>query len=325
MKANPKISVIMAVYNTEEYLEEAIRSILNQTFKNFEFIIINDKSTDNSLNIIKKYIKIDKRIILINNDKNIGRTASRNKGLKIAKGEYIAIMDSDDVSLQKRFEIQYKFLENNKPIFLIGGGVICINEQGREINQLLPLTNFNKIKKVITKKNCFYHPTIMFRNSRKIFYRDKFSSAEDYDFYLLLLTQGKKISNIGNILVRYRKRKRPNSLLNNVRGDLFTEKAKELYFERAKLKKDKYNQFHPEDILNLTLNKVSNPHILKIIILSSIQEKDLKNIKKFSKKYLSQVGFSLVVLFYFLIGIFGSNFIDLSRKLYCLVIYKTLK
>ncbi|MDD4353774.1 MAG: glycosyltransferase family A protein, partial [Candidatus Nanoarchaeia archaeon] len=132
---NHRISVIMSAYNTERYIAEAIESILNQTFKDFEFIIIDDGSTDDSLKIIKRYVKKDRRIKLIHNKKNIGLTKSLNKGLKIAKGQYIARMDADDISLPQRFQIQYDFLEKNKDIFLIGTTAFLIDDKGDRLGR----------------------------------------------------------------------------------------------------------------------------------------------------------------------------------------------
>ena len=110
----PKISVLMPVYNCEKFLKKAIDSILNQTFDNFEYIIINDGSTDNTLNIIKSYK--DKRIKIINNSKNLGISRSLNKGIRQAKGEYIARHDSDDISDLNRFKLQLEYLGKKKLI-----------------------------------------------------------------------------------------------------------------------------------------------------------------------------------------------------------------
>ena len=103
----------MSVYNGEKYLAEAIKSILNQTYKNFEFIIVNDGSKDNSVEIIKNYMKKDNRIVLIDRE-NKGLPYSLNEGISIAKGQYIARMDADDISLSNRFEKQIKYMEENK-------------------------------------------------------------------------------------------------------------------------------------------------------------------------------------------------------------------
>lgn len=104
MKNDPLVSVIMPALNVERYVSDAIESILNQTYKNFEFIIIDDNSTDQTLNIIKDYRKQDSRIVVTRNEENLGVTKSLNKGVKLAKGKYIIRMDADDWSYPERFE-----------------------------------------------------------------------------------------------------------------------------------------------------------------------------------------------------------------------------
>src|SRR3989344_5781814 len=115
-----KISVLMPAYNARKYIGEAIESILNQTFKDFEFIIINDCSTDKTKKIIEEYANKDARIKLINNATNLGLTKSLNIGLKEARGEYVARLDADDVALPERLEKQYEFMEKNKETTLVG-------------------------------------------------------------------------------------------------------------------------------------------------------------------------------------------------------------
>lgn len=117
-KKKPAISVLMPVYNSEKYLNEAIESILNQTFVDFEFIIINDASNDNSENIIESYQ--DSRIKYFKNEKNLGVAKTLNKGLKLAQGKYIARMDSDDISLPERLYKQFKFMEVYNDIDVCG-------------------------------------------------------------------------------------------------------------------------------------------------------------------------------------------------------------
>ena len=120
------ITVLMSVYNGEEYLRIAIDGILNQTYNDFEFIIINDGSTDQSRNIICSYT--DKRIKLIDNDKNNGLIYSLNKGIENASGKYIARMDADDISLPTRLQKQFDYLESNKHFALVGSSAILIDE-----------------------------------------------------------------------------------------------------------------------------------------------------------------------------------------------------
>ena len=130
---SPKVSVIMSVYNGEKYLREAIDSILNQTFKDFEFLIINDGSTDSSREIILSYD--DPRIRLIDNKKNIGLTRSLNKGIQLARGEYIARQDADDISLPERFMKQVKYLDGHRNVGLLGCGVAVIDERNAEVKR----------------------------------------------------------------------------------------------------------------------------------------------------------------------------------------------
>ena len=124
----PIISVVMPVYNAESYLEEAIESVVSQTFKDFEFIIIDDGSSDNSLEIIKKFSKNDNRIFYISRE-NKGIIHSLNEGLNKSSGLYIARMDADDVSYPKRLEIQYNFMVENK-LDICGGDYISIGQDG---------------------------------------------------------------------------------------------------------------------------------------------------------------------------------------------------
>ena len=128
------ITVLMTVYNNEPFLKEAIQSILNQTFGNFEFLIIDDASRDRSQEIVQSFT--DRRIRFVANEKNLGQSTSLNLGLKMAKGYYIARMDADDISLPKRLETQYAFaLSCKKPLGVLGTQISYINEEGRSIHE----------------------------------------------------------------------------------------------------------------------------------------------------------------------------------------------
>ena len=142
------LSVIMPVFNEEKYIAQAIDSIICQTYSNFEFIIINDGSSDSSIDIIKSYN--DKRIRVIDNGKNIGISQSLNKGINISQGEYIARMDANDIATQNRFEMQINYLENNE-VTLVGTHHDIINENSVVIGHAsqryfhyLPLLNYSK-------------------------------------------------------------------------------------------------------------------------------------------------------------------------------------
>lgn len=303
----PKISVVLTIYNAEKYLFETIESILNQSFKDFELIAVNDKSTDNSLKIIRGLLKKDKRIILVNNRNNVGPTTSLNIGLNIAKGKYIAISDHDDISLPRRLETEYNFLEKNKDIFLVGSGAININEQGEELNMFLPIVDINKINKEMLCHNCFYHPTIMFRNEQEIKYREKIYYAHDLDFYLNLLSAKKKIINIPDILVKYRIHSGQLSVLKRAQQYLFAQKAKEFYHQRLRSGKDDYDSFDPTEILNFDIEKSNDPKLLEVEIHSNFKLGNYKKSIKFCKKYIQKNGLFNKIGIYSILSYLGNK------------------
>jgi glycosyltransferase involved in cell wall biosynthesis len=312
MKSKPKISVILTIYNAEKYLPETIDSLLNQSFRDFELIAVNDKSKDKSLDIIKGYMKKDKRIILINNKKNVGPTTSLNIGLEVARGKYVAISDHDDISLPTRLETEYNFLEKNKDIFLVGSGAININEKGIKLGTFRPITSPKNIEKTLINRNCFYHPTIMFRNEKGIKYRDKIYYAHDRDLYLSLLSKKRKLANLSEPLVKYRIHSKQLSVSKRSIQFLFSEKAKEFYQQRQKYGKDNYGSFNPNEILNLNLEKTDNPHLLKIEIFGSFISEDYKKSLKLSKEYINLYGFFNKIGIYFILSWFGSK-----SKIFC--------
>lgn len=199
----PKISVLMPVFNGEKYLREAINSIINQTFKDFEFLIINDGSTDKSEEIIKSYE--DSRIQLINNEKNLKLIATLNKGLSLAKGDYIARMDCDDISHPKRLEIQYKIMDKDKTIAVCGTGFKLIGKPF--FSNRKKITNPIKIKNSLYSFNCIAHPSVMIRKSviqeSNLKYQEDYLHAEDYQFFQSL-SEHHKIVNLNISLLNYR-------------------------------------------------------------------------------------------------------------------------
>ena len=158
MNNYPIISVVMSVFNGEDYLREAIESILFQTYTDFEFIIVNDGSTDKSLEIIKSYD--DDRIIVID-QKNIGLSKSLNKGVAASKGEFIARMDADDICHRDRFQVQVDFLINNRDCVVVGSNACYIDMVGNILYFSDCLSEWNEIKKVLPKSP-FFHSSTMF-------------------------------------------------------------------------------------------------------------------------------------------------------------------
>jgi glycosyltransferase involved in cell wall biosynthesis len=179
----PKVSVVMSVFNDELYVGEAVDSILNQTFWDFEFIIINDGSTDRTGEILSSYR--DNRIRLLD-QKNRGLTPSLNRGLALARGEYIARMDGDDISDSTRLEKEVLFLDRNPDIGLVGTFIYRIDEQGRRISLYTFKTTFEEIRENLWVDCPFCHPSVMFRKSCIDvvgLYREKVGPTEDYDLW----------------------------------------------------------------------------------------------------------------------------------------------
>jgi len=200
----PMISVLMSVFNGEQYLREAIDSILNQTFQDFEFIIIDDGSTDSSAGIINSYK--DSRIHFIQQD-NVGISESLNRGITLAKGKYIARMDADDISDPDRFRYQYEYMRANNDIDILGGHARLIDTEGRVIGEKLKPTSSKVINRAIEYACPLNHPTYMVRTDvyRELKgYRVCFSGGEDYDFLLRAFDQGNSIINIDRYLICYR-------------------------------------------------------------------------------------------------------------------------
>ena len=217
---NPKVSVIMPMYNEEKYLSQSIESILNQTFKDFEFIIIDDYSKDNSIEIVESYK--DKRIKLIKNKENLGTVKTRNIGLREAKGKYISILDGDDLSLLNRLSTQYNYLENNKHIFLVGSSAIYIDDKGKELRRFRKYNDYELLAFRLPKSCSIVHSSIMFRNTNKYLYDEDFISAHDYNFYLDLLSAGKNLTNLPEFLIKHRVHK-DSSHSNNSRQIMYRD------------------------------------------------------------------------------------------------------
>ena len=207
MISTPLVSVITPVYNREKYLAKCIESILNQTYENFEFIIIDDNSSDLTVNIIKDYLLRDSRIKFLENNKNLGATLSFNRGLDIAKGKYIARMDSDDISFLDRFKKQVDIFESWHDLEVLGTGAVLIDHKENEIGRKQFPSNFKKISNIIETGVPVFDPSVMMRSStlKEINgFDNRLAPADDYHLWLTLFKQKKIISNIDDYLIKYR-------------------------------------------------------------------------------------------------------------------------
>ncbi len=183
MSTKPLISVVMPVYNAEKYLRDSVESILEQTYKNFEFIIIDDGSTDKSAAIIKSYK--DPRIIF-KSRKNKGQTATLNEGMMLATGEYLARQDADDISASERFEKQIQFLTNNPEVALLGTNYNVVNEGGELWFTTSLFTDSNDLKKALVFSNQLGHGTVMIKKDilQEVgVYDESINISQDYDLW----------------------------------------------------------------------------------------------------------------------------------------------
>jgi glycosyltransferase involved in cell wall biosynthesis len=200
---NPKVTVLMPVYNGEKYLSEAIDSILAQSYKNFELLIINDGSTDNCVSIINSYN--DPRIRLVHNEKNLKLIATLNKGLELAQGEYIARMDCDDISLPERLAKQVAFMDSNPAIGICGTWVKTFGELDGHVWQFPPEPD--QIKAGLFFENQIAHPSVLIRRASlkefNLSYDPQEVHAEDYGLWLKC-SRLFSMANVPEVLLMYR-------------------------------------------------------------------------------------------------------------------------
>lgn len=229
MESEPRISVIMSVYNSAPFLREAVDSILNQTFGDFEFLIVDDKSTDNSLEILNTYS--DSRIQIFENLENIGLTKSLNKLLLIAKGEFIARMDADDISLPERFERQMDYLNGNKNVILLGAQYKLIGNNSIISN--FPL-NHDAIAANLVFENCFAHPSAIFKRqiTSQVFYNDSYEVAQDYELWTRLVFNG-IVNNLPEALILYRQHETNIGKTKSILQSKNTQRIKQEYQKKV--------------------------------------------------------------------------------------------
>lgn len=206
ISGSPIITVLMSVYNGQKYLVDAVNSILNQTFTHFEFLIIDDGSTDKTWQILQEYATRDPRIVLIQNDYNLGLAKSLNKGLAMAKGEYIARMDADDISLPNRLGAQASFLDTHPDVGVVGAFVQMNDEDGR----CMEVWRFPTMHGPLVWALCFttplVHPSVLFR--KKIVehiggYNERLLANQDRDLWQRL-SASTHFANIPTVYLLYK-------------------------------------------------------------------------------------------------------------------------
>lgn len=200
-----KVSIVMTAYNSERYIAETIRSILEQTYSNFELIIVDDGSNDSTVDIINSFQ--DDRIILIRNRINSGICFSSNRGIEAAKGEYIARIDSDDICHKDRIEKQVIYLDMHNNIFMCAGSINKFKSGSKKNNKLDLGQNNEEIKFRLMYSNPICHSTVMFRRKEYIsmlYCYKKYVHSQDYYLWTNFLADGKKVVILSDCLVDYR-------------------------------------------------------------------------------------------------------------------------
>lgn len=195
---NVEISVLLPVYNGETFLEVAVASILKQTFRNFELIIIDDCSIDKTPVIIKRLQKLDKRIVSIRNEVNLRASISLNRGLKIARGKYMARMDADDWSYPERFSRQFEYMEKHPEVGVSGGVIEVCDEKLKVLNKRSYPLSDGEIRKIIFRYSPFAHPATIWQTEvlKKVGgYNENIPLSQDYELYFRI----GKYSQFGNL------------------------------------------------------------------------------------------------------------------------------
>lgn len=266
------ISVILPVYNGGLYLSDSIESILKQTFIDFEFIIINDGSTDDSLELIKKYASNDNRIKVINRE-NRGLIYTLNEGIEQAKGNYIARMDQDDIALKTRLEFQYKYMIDNH-LDVCGGNYIVIDENNNSMNLYRLFQNEFEILLTLASNVPFAHPCVMikkeFLESNKLEYGiNGYRNAEDLDLWINMYNRGAKFGNLDETILKYRILSTSMSRVNhkiimketNNQIDVFIKKNRKNF-------KQAFGQFFAKEVNSKELQRVAVKAALRYSLIN---------------------------------------------------------
>lgn len=270
-----KVSVIIANYNNEKFIAESIESILIQSHKNLELIVVDDNSDDGCRSIIDSKKQSDNRIIALYNDINRGPSFSRNRGIEISSGKYIAILDGDDIALSKRLEVQAKFLEENPDVYLIGGSIIMIDEFGDTLYRTYSETRPKILEKILTQPELkivntpsIINSAIMFRNTREFLYREKMLCSEDKDLYFRMLESGKKLSNVKEEVIKCRINFNSISYTRNRELLEFGKLARLYHFQRINTGRDDYDTIDIEKIKK-EINKDIKDHGIEIDVIKN--------------------------------------------------------
>jgi glycosyltransferase involved in cell wall biosynthesis len=308
----------MSVYNGEKYLRESVDSILNQTYENFEFIIINDGSNDASLDILGGYQSRDNRLLIVNQE-NIGLTSSLNRAIKLTVSQYIARHDADDICAASRLEKQLRYMENHPEVAVVGclADVFDANEVVHKSTDPKFKLSPSGIKRYLAKKNLFMHGSAMMRKSclaKAGFYREFFRHSQDYDLWLRL-SKHFDLAILPEHLYQYRVTAEAVSASRCQAQKQYAELARKLHAERLATGKDSYDKlvsFYPD---GLPVREVPNKYDYHIFLAGEfVSGNKLSQARKELRKAW-KLGCRRPQIFYlFFKSLLGAGLLDMGRK-----------
>jgi len=202
---SPIVSVVMSVFNGQSFLSKAIESILSQTYRDFEFLVVDDGSTDATAGILSSYASRDARMRIFRHE-NKGRAESLNVGIRLAMGHYIARMDADDIALPDRLQMQVDLMERHPEVGLLGGAVELINTHGQVLKIVRPPSEDSEIRALMLLYNPMCHPAVVMRKEVALAsggYRKALLDADDYDLWLRM-SERSRLANLGKPILQYR-------------------------------------------------------------------------------------------------------------------------
>ena len=298
----PLVSVLITVYNDEKHIGTAVESILNQSFQDFEIVVVDDGSTDNTPMVLQKYSEADNRIKIFS-QANSGTTKAANNGLSKSVGKYIARLDSGDYSYSHRLKYEVDFLEKNPNIALIGGGVHIIDVEGRIIGSRN--INIKHPKNVLAHRCIFQQSDVMFRKEAIMKlggYREKFKNAQDYDLWLRI-SEKYEIVKVNEIFGVWRLNAGGYTLSRTFEQKAEIEIIKKMAQKRLRGIDDGYSNYNGLQKVFVHRKKISNEQYLKIkigFLLKDLRKKEaremiakeIKEMKWYKKMLLLSITYS---------------------------------
>ncbi len=277
---NPYISIVLPTYQGQKTVGSTIKSLQNQSFKNFELIIIDDCSTDKTSDVINSFLKNDPRIRFIQHKKNIGLASTLNEGILLSRSNLIARIDQDDEAMPDRLKIQYSFMNKNKKVAVAGSFVYLMGRDKKFDKMLSFPTDSKAIRSELIKSNCIFHPSVIMRKKSVVNiggYRKAYKNAEDYDLWLRL-SKSESICNIPLPLIRYRF---------SIDGMTLGKKWEQLFYVYLAQTSYQYPKLNLYEVKKIAKNKLKNTdrkEFFSYVIQGTLAElKDLKMWRSYFK------------------------------------------